>query len=566
MASMGEILDGKYEILTEIGKGGMSKVYLARDIRLNKQWAVKEVEKNARDRNNKIVVQSAIGEANMLKKLDHPALPRIVDIIDNGKVICVVMDYIEGVPLSRVIKEKGAQPEDAVIDWAKQLCNVLDYLHTREKPIIYRDMKPANIMLQTDHSDKDHPYGRIKLFDFGIAREYKENKTGDTECMGTKEYAAPEQFGEMGQTDARTDIYCLGATLYHLVTGHTFVENFKPIRSWDPQLSVGFDEILTKCTQRERENRYQSCAELMYALDHYKQWGNEYRRSQKKKLGVFAALFACSILSLGLGFGSLGMRTHTNNLDYEQNMTRAKNEALVENKIGYYEKAIDIKPMNIEPYINMIEAYKEDADFSTDEEQQFKSCINSNLVELKKQSDYWKVAYETGKLYWYYYGYGKTDDSDNQITRMKAAVEWFNDVVQYGDKNSDEYKISLIYRDIGIFNRDITLDIEEASDKGKYEPYWENLRSMAEQVSGEDQEIVQLELYRLIMNSIENYSRKFKADGIKQDDMLAVYDTVCEKLEALNTNSDKTDELKEQLIGRKQTVRQSIDSAYRDGE
>ena len=85
-------------------------------------------------------------------------------------------------------------------------------------------------------------------------------------------------------------------------------------------------------------------------------------------------------------------------------------------------------------------------------------------------------------------------------------------------------------------------------------------------MSGEDQEIVQLELYRLIMNSIENYSRKFKADGIKQDDMLAVYDTVCEKLEALNTNSDKTDELKEQLIGRKQTVRQSIDSAYRDGE
>lgn len=176
------------------------------------------------------------------------------------------------------------------------------------------------------------------------------------------------------------------------------------------------------------------------------------------------------------------------------------------------------------------------------------------------------MAYETGKLYWYYYGYGKTDDSDNQITRMKAAVEWFNDVVQYGDKNSDEYKISLIYRDIGIFNRDITLDIEEASDKGNYAPYWENLRSMAEQVSGEDQEIVQLELYRLIMNSIENYSRKFKADGIKQDDMLAVYDTVCEKLEALNTNSDKTDELKEQLIDRKQTVRQSIDSAYRDGE
>ena len=107
MAAIGSVIDGKYEILKLIGKGGMSRVYLAMDKRLNKQWAVKEIQKNARDKNNSIVVASAIAEANMIKKLDHPSLPRIVDIIDAGNVIYVVMDYIEGEPDSSVLLDKA---------------------------------------------------------------------------------------------------------------------------------------------------------------------------------------------------------------------------------------------------------------------------------------------------------------------------------------------------------------------------------------------------------------------------------------------------------------------------
>ena len=191
MITIGSVVDGKYEILKLIGQGGMSKVYLAMDKRLNKQWAVKEIEKKARDKNNQVIIQSAIVEANMIKKLDHPCLPRIVDIIDNGNVIYVIMDYIEGEPLDKVLNEYGAQPQDAVIDWAKQLCEALEYLHTRKPPIIYRDMKPANIMLKPD--------GYLKLIDFGIAREYKEQNLADTVSLGTKGYAAPEQFGGKGR-------------------------------------------------------------------------------------------------------------------------------------------------------------------------------------------------------------------------------------------------------------------------------------------------------------------------------------------------------------------------------
>lgn len=278
MAGKGNIIDNKYEILKEIGHGGMSVVYLAMDLRLNKQWAVKEIEKRSNDKNNQVVVQSLLVEAEMMKKLDHPALPRIVDIIDSGRTIYVVMDYIEGESLDRILEQNGAQPQELVIDWAKQLCDVLRYLHSQNPPIIYRDMKPANVMLK--------PEGNLKVIDFGIAREYKEHNLKDTVNLGTRGYAAPEQFGGMGQTDARTDIYCLGATLYHLVTGQSPGEppyEIKPIRQWNPTLSSGLEAIINKCTQANPDDRYQTCDELMYALEHYTEADESYKKNSGKK-------------------------------------------------------------------------------------------------------------------------------------------------------------------------------------------------------------------------------------------------------------------------------------------
>ena len=112
MAERGTIIEGKYEVLKLIGKGGMSKVYLAMDKNLNKQWAIKEIERKAYDKNNEVVVASEMAEANMMKKLDYPSLPRIVDIIEKENVIYVVMDYIEGETLSSVLSKEGAQPQE----------------------------------------------------------------------------------------------------------------------------------------------------------------------------------------------------------------------------------------------------------------------------------------------------------------------------------------------------------------------------------------------------------------------------------------------------------------------
>lgn len=296
MLEIGSLVDGKYRILSEIGHGGMSVVYMAINEKANKTWAIKEVRRTG-TQDFEVVKQGLIVETDMLKNLSHPNLPSIIDVIEDNDTFLIVMDYIEGNPLSKSLEEFGAQPQELVVEWAKQLCDVLGYLHTRNPAIIYRDMKPSNVMLKPD--------GNLTLIDFGTAREFKEKNLADTTCLGTVGYAAPEQFGGMGQTDARTDIYCLGATLYHLVTGCNPCEppyEIQPIRQINPMLSSGLERIILKCCQRNPADRYQSCAELMYALNNYEKIDDLYRGRQKRKLGTFIGLAAASVV-----FGAAGI-------------------------------------------------------------------------------------------------------------------------------------------------------------------------------------------------------------------------------------------------------------------
>lgn len=557
MAIVGTLVDGKYEILKMIGKGGMSEVYLAMDKNLNKQWAVKEIKKRVRDKNNEVVVQSAIAEANMMKNLDHPCLPRIVDIIDREDVIYVIMDYIEGEPLSRILEKFGVQSQENVIEWGKELCGVLDYLHTQNPPIIYRDMKPANIMLQ--------PNGNIKLIDFGIAREYKEQNLEDTINLGTKGYAAPEQFGGKGQTDARTDIYCLGVTLYHLVTGKNPCEppyEIYPIRYWKPELSSGLESIILKCTQLNPAERYESCAEVLYAINHYEEADDSYRKRQKRKVEAFAAMLGAAVLSLLIGVGGQILKVNINNNDYENNILTAEKSSSVEEKITYYTRAIEIKPVAIEAYMGLIDAFKDDAVFTTDEEGIFKRIINPNFTELRKEEEYANLAYEIGKLYWYYYDYGRTEKADNQLTRMKSAIQWFEDAYSYGGTTTDFGVIAGIYKDIGQFNRDITLNIEEAADKGMYIQYFENICTLLDAADEKQSEIVNLEVYKLSMYALETYARKFMLDGVPAEKLQELYDKVYAATTAINTSTDKTTGIKEDILKRAKEAQTAINNAY----
>lgn len=559
MAEIGTIIHGKYEILKSIGKGGMSKVYLAMDQNLNKQWAVKEIEKKKNDKNNEVMIQSAIAEANLIKKLDHPSLPRIVDILNKEDVIYIVMDYIEGEPLSKILTKQGPQSQELVIQWAKELCKVLDYLHTQNPPIIYRDMKPANIMLQ--------PNGNIKLIDFGIAREYKEENLMDTVSLGTKGYAAPEQFGGRGQTDARTDVYCLGVTLYHLVTGHNPCEppyDLYPIRYWNPQLSSGLESIIQKCTQLNPEERYQSCAELLFALERYNELEEGYRKLQKKKLNKFITCATMSALFLLFGILCQGLKNYVNNSDYDNHIRQAEMSATMQEKIDYYLKAIEVKPGEVTAYMGLVEVYKDDAVFLVEEEEQFKKSINANLSLLQEDDEYGDLAFEIGKLYWYYYDYGKTQNSDNQITRMKSAAQWFEAACRYGGQESDYYLMAKMYRDIGEFNKNITLNVQEASDKGSYLPYWENIVALVDIVANgeEEREIVNLEVYKLAANAMETYSRKFKSEGVTEADMRALLERVEQGVEEVDVTTEKTEQMKQEIVDRFDMLEQAVANAY----
>lgn len=276
-----------YEIKSIIGKGGMSTVYLAEHKRLHTRWAVKEVRKQQGARFD------FLAESNILKRLQHPMLPRIVDIFEDRDCIYIVEDFVEGITLDGLLKQQKKVNESQGLQWFRDLCGVLTYLHgQRPHPIIYRDMKPSNIMLQPD--------GSLKLIDFGIAREYKQESNADTTYIGTKGYAAPEQFGK-AQTDARTDIYSLGVTMYHLLTGKSPYEppyQFVPVRQLVPELSHGIEYILNKCVQPEPANRYQTVDELVDDLDHIYRFDRawqKYQNAKRIRVAVVAVMLAASV-------------------------------------------------------------------------------------------------------------------------------------------------------------------------------------------------------------------------------------------------------------------------------
>lgn len=250
----------RYKILDMIGKGGMSEVYLVNELDTNNKWAIKKYNKTNAN-NSQLFKNSIYTEANILSRLNHQCLPKFKEILEDENSIYIVMEYIEGSSLDRVLMDSGVQSEEQVLKWVKQLAQVLSYLHSQTPPIIYRDLKPSNIILQ--------PNGNIKLIDLGIAREYKEENSCDTVLLGTNGFAAPEQYG-YSQTDCRSDIFSLGMTLYYLLTGSNPIEFgyvYVPVRECNPILSTEIERIVNKCTNIDPNNRYQTCDELLVDLD-----------------------------------------------------------------------------------------------------------------------------------------------------------------------------------------------------------------------------------------------------------------------------------------------------------
>jgi serine/threonine-protein kinase len=268
----GTVLNGRYEIVRKIGGGGMGAVYLASDKNLGGVLrAVKEmVQSYIEETQQEKAVNDFKRESMLLTSLEHPAIPTIFDYFYDEKEarFYLVMKYINGGDLSMRLRSapEGKIEEKSVVEWAIQVADVLDYLHQRQPPIVYRDLKPANIMI-------DGNTGRIMLIDFGIARWINKEEKGVT-AVGTMGYAPPELFS--GNVEARSDIYSLGSTMFHLLTGadpqsnplliFDFQKNPRP-RQINPQLSDQMERILMRAVEYSAEKRFASAAELRRELE-----------------------------------------------------------------------------------------------------------------------------------------------------------------------------------------------------------------------------------------------------------------------------------------------------------
>ena len=583
MLQIGSVVDGKYKVLNKIGQGGMSVVYLALNERANKTWAIKEIRKDG-VQDFTTVKQGLIAETNILKSLSHKYLPSIVDVIDDGDTFLIVMDYIQGKSLNAILKESMEQEgfpisvED-VISWGKQLCEVLYYLHTRPNPIIYRDMKPANVMLK--------PSGEISLIDFGTARVFKTGNSEDTTCLGTPGYAAPEQYGGNGQSRPQTDIYCLGATLHHLITGRNPAStpfNFPRITQCRPTLLeetprelrntlLGLEMIIDKCTQYEIADRYQSCAELKYDLEHPEELGLPYRKKLRNKIVAFGGCAAMAVILGGVSLFGKIMESSTEKNGFDYYISKAETSSGTES-LEQYRKAIALNPTSEKGYLGMLDTMLSDNELSTDEDVMISTVLDSMDNGRDKDNDtyfkanksgYIRFSYQLGLAY--YYSVGSGGDKASAKGWFRNVTDSDLDSIDLGEDDAEKEawkaraeilgKICEYSGKIGVAN-------QAGDEEVSYEDYWYDMMSLVDDdVASRDNVVTELRLYNEIVYQIFNRTTEFRDAGLQQATMEQALSEIENKLDTMNTGKNRqAEDLKISINDSIQMARRNITSAF----
>ena len=284
-STAGTVLQGRksrYRILAEVARGGMGAIYRAEDIENERYVAVKEacLDPVACEGKRDEIRVRLLHEMEVLKPLDHPNIPKIYDQFPSHNNEYLVMEFIEGNTImqiqQRILRQKRRLEEGRVLGWLIQVLDALDYLHTRPKPIIHRDIKPENLILAAD--------GRVMLVDFGLMKQVEE-QLGESgpliQAVGTVEYAPPEQYAKSGaRTDARTDIYSLGATVYYLLAGRlpprsvdrimplsiSVTKKLPPLQDSNPTVSPRMEQVIARALEIDPADRFQSADKMRAAI------------------------------------------------------------------------------------------------------------------------------------------------------------------------------------------------------------------------------------------------------------------------------------------------------------
>lgn len=447
---------------------------MAIDISLNKKWAIKRISCDFNDSSSK----NLSNEANIMKGLNHPVLPSVVDVFKYEKSVFIVMDYIEGVSLEDLIKRNKIISEQKVLSIINNISDALIYLHSKNPPIIHRDIKPANIIITKE--------GSVKLIDFGIAREYKENNYRDTSYMGTKGYAAPEQFLGIGQTDERSDIYSLGVTAYRALTGKDLsIPPFKmdSIKKYNKKITKKTEKIILKCAEDDPNKRFQNAFELKNAINNKKN-GNLDKYNKKYKIALFLIIFFILI--------------------YVQSFKNYSN----------------VSANGYEELESIIEEYKSDELFSIDEEEELIGKLG-NTSDSTNKEQYGLLMYKVGLLYWYYFS---LDNNNNVTTGVIYSKNYFDKATEYLNHDKKEYDYASLYLYLSEFLYNSKVDMNEITNND-YNNLLDCLKEYINIVKEEDEYVKYRSI--IIIGTIINRSINFiKNSDVKKDELLSFLEEI----------------------------------------
>lgn len=482
---------------------------MAIDISLNKKWAIKRISLDS----NFNMSNSFSNEAFLMKDLDHPILPRVVDVFNDNESLYIVMDYIDGVSLDDLIKKNGVITEKKVLSIMNCVTDALIYLHSKKPPIIHRDIKPSNIIITKD--------GFVKLIDFGIAREYKKNNNFDTSYMGTRGFAAPEQFLGLCQTDERTDIYSLGVTGYYSLTGKSLsMPPYKicPIRTIDKSFSKKTEQIILRCTEDDPEKRYKNANELKKALKNADKTlvVTNAKDKVKKAMIIIFCIISVGIISIRASF-------KVNANEYEM---------------------ID----------ELIQDYKVDGVFTISEEEELISIIeNINNIELYGE-EYGQLMYKIGLLYWYYFN---LEDNSNLMTGIICSKNYFDKAIKYLSSSQIEYEIAVLYLNLSEYIYDSRISVSENIDKINYDLF-SNVSSYIDLIKQEDNEYIKHKACSIALSIINSSVYHFKDSNVEKANILKLLEEIKSILNIVNSEN------KEEIFNSLDYAKENIISIYRE--
>ena len=467
MIKKGDLI-GRYRVEEETGSGGMSKVYKVKDMRVGTFLAMKEII----IKDDSFLI-AGYAEAFVLKNVNHPALPRIVDILRTENSYCVVMDFIDGCNLEEYVKKNGGFSENEVIKIGSTILDCLMFLHS--KKILYRDLKPSNIMLTKNNE--------IKLIDFGISFSFDEKNS--EEHRASKCFAPPEQL--LGkETDEQGDIFSFGATLKYILKDEP---------------SPGMICFLNKCLKNDPCERYKSAASALKALKRIKNI-NEKEVKRLKRI-VHKNIFFIVMFFLSVTGIFLCVKVREERYEYEALVYAACDSIDSDVRIENLLKLIEKEP-SAEWYLRFFYELKNDYFFDSSEAVQIEKMIERDKDKLR-EDDYKEICEALGRLYLFYY-----EDLDERNVNYQRATYWF-------DKEEDEDERD-VYSRIGHFLSEIPSMILEGKDGGMYAKYYSDLSEILNDVS-EKESVVKAEVYSLYADSILLYGADFYREGISIEEM-----------------------------------------------